>query len=157
MTDHAALARQLIDDNLYLALGTADADGKPWVSPVYFVPQDYRHFYWVSSPDTRHSGNIAARPEVSLAIFDSRVAVGKAQALYVEATAARISDDELEQAMAIYNSRLDPERHFTLPELQGEGLFRLYRATAVEHSVLIRGGDPEYGTGADSRRVVALD
>lgn len=30
MTDHAALAKRLIDDNLYMALGAADATGVPW-------------------------------------------------------------------------------------------------------------------------------
>jgi uncharacterized protein YhbP (UPF0306 family) len=157
MRDHAALAREVIDANLYLALGTADADGKPWVTPVYFVPDEYRRFYWASSPTTRHSQNLAVRSAVSLAIFDSSVAVGKAQAVYVEATAAQVPDDELEPAAAIYNSRLDEGRGFELDELRGDGLFRLYCATAKEHSVLIRGGDPEYGTGADSRLVIALD
>jgi hypothetical protein len=35
-------------------------------------------------------------------------------------------------------------------------LFRLYRATVTEHSVLIRGGDPDHGRGADSRMTVFL-
>jgi hypothetical protein len=36
------------------------------------------------------------------------------------------------------------------------GLFRLYRATATEHSVLIRGSDPEDGKGADSRLAITI-
>lgn len=35
-------------------------------------------------------------------------------------------------------------------------LFRLYRATATEHSVLNRGSDPTYGKGADSRLTITL-
>jgi hypothetical protein len=73
MTDHTAMARRLIDENVYMVLGTADARG-------------------CRGPD----------------------------------------------------------------ELVAPGRFRLYRATAIVHSVLIRGGDPEYGKGADSRLVVSL-
>jgi predicted pyridoxine 5'-phosphate oxidase superfamily flavin-nucleotide-binding protein len=32
--DHDALARAVIDANLYMVLGTADEDGRPWVTPV---------------------------------------------------------------------------------------------------------------------------
>ena len=61
------LARTIIDSNRYMALGTADTDGRPWVSPVWFASEDYKHFHWVSSPDARHSQNVAARPEVAIA------------------------------------------------------------------------------------------
>jgi len=33
-----AHARVIIEANLYLTLGTADSDGRPWTSPVYFRP-----------------------------------------------------------------------------------------------------------------------
>lgn len=156
MTDHAALAKRLIDDNLYMALGTADAAGVPWVSPVYFTPHYHREFYWVSGPETRHSRNIAARPDVSIAIFDSQVVIGTAEAVYISATAEQVPDEELEKAAAIYNNRLPTQKHFNLPDLLPPALFRLYRATATEHSVLIRGSDPEHGKGADSRLVITL-
>jgi hypothetical protein len=82
MTDLAELARATIDANRYMALGTADENGHPWVSPVWFASEDYRSFHWISS--------------------------------------------------------------------------RLYRATASEHFVLIRGRDPERGSGVDRRERVAL-
>jgi hypothetical protein len=46
---------------------------------------------------------------------------------------------------------LPETKRFETGELLAPSLFRLYRATATEHSVLIRGGDPKYGRGADSR------
>ena len=80
-------ARTIIDSNRYMALGTADSDGHPWVSPVWFASEDYAHFHWVSSPDARHSRKIAARPEVAIVIFDSTVPVGGAQAVYMSGLA----------------------------------------------------------------------
>ena len=44
-----AMARAIIDSNRYMALGTADASGLPWVSPVWYAPAEYRESFWVSS------------------------------------------------------------------------------------------------------------
>lgn len=78
-------ARSVIDANRYMALGTADEAGHPWVTPVWFASEDYRHFHWVSSPDAKHSRYLAAHPEVAITIFDSSVPVGGAQAVYMKA------------------------------------------------------------------------
>lgn len=156
MPEPADLARQVITANDYLALGTADPSGTPWVSPVYYTPDGYTDFYWASSPDTRHSRNIARRPEVSIAIYDSHSPIGGAEAVYLSAIAVQVPDAELERAAAIYHGRLPSDKHFAPGDLRAPGLFRLYRATVVEHSVLIRGSDPRYGRGADSRMTVTL-
>jgi Pyridoxamine 5'-phosphate oxidase len=58
----ADIARRLIRSNMYLTLGSADGAGSPWVSPVFYVAQGHAQFLWVSSPDARHSRNVAARP-----------------------------------------------------------------------------------------------
>src|SRR4029453_5488499 len=91
-TDELAdVARRGIDANRYMALGTADASGHPWVTPVWFASEDYRQFHWVSSPEARHSRNLEARSEVAIAIFDSTVPVGGAQAVYMAGTAAELT------------------------------------------------------------------
>ncbi|MFD0532754.1 pyridoxamine 5'-phosphate oxidase family protein [Actinomadura luteofluorescens] len=83
-----ALARTVIDGNRYMTLGTSEADHRPRLSPVYFTHAGYRTFYWVSSPDARHSGNIAARPEVAIVIYDSTVEIGQGRAVYIDAVAS---------------------------------------------------------------------
>src|ERR687896_168645 len=77
----ADVARSVIDANRYMALGTADEKGHPWVTPVWFASEDDRNFHWVSSPDAKHSRNLAAEPRVE--IFDrvSRLDHGRAYAL----------------------------------------------------------------------------
>ena len=59
--------------SVYMTLATADADGVPWASPVWYATEDGRDFYWVSDPGARHSRNIAQRPEIAIVIFDSTV------------------------------------------------------------------------------------
>jgi nitroimidazol reductase NimA-like FMN-containing flavoprotein (pyridoxamine 5'-phosphate oxidase superfamily) len=57
-----AMARSIIDSNRYMTLATADESGLPWASPVWYASAEYREFFWVSSPDVRHSRNLATRP-----------------------------------------------------------------------------------------------
>ena len=33
-----AIARMIIDPNRFMTLGTADEEGVPWVSPVWYAP-----------------------------------------------------------------------------------------------------------------------
>ena len=61
----AAAALALIDRSQYMTLATADAEGNPWASPVWFAHQDYTEFLWVSRPEARHSQNIEARPAMA--------------------------------------------------------------------------------------------
>ncbi|AXK34593.1 pyridoxamine 5'-phosphate oxidase family protein [Streptomyces armeniacus] len=149
-------ARGVVDANKYMALGTADETGSPWVSPVYFTPDSYSDFYWVSSPEARHSLNIAGRPEVSIVIFDSSVPIGSAEAVYVTALAEEVPVRELERCAEVYGVRLPEARRIAPDELRAPADLRLYRASATDQSLLIRGGDPDFGRGVDSRLPVTL-
>jgi nitroimidazol reductase NimA-like FMN-containing flavoprotein (pyridoxamine 5'-phosphate oxidase superfamily) len=154
----SGLARSVIDANRYMALGTADENGRPWVSPVWFASEDYRRFHWVSSPEARHSQNLSARPEVAIAVYDSSVAPGTAEAVYMSGRAEELTGDELERGIELFDrvSQKDLARQWGLSDVQPPSLLRLYRATALEHFVLVRGRDPKRGTGVDRRERVAL-
>jgi nitroimidazol reductase NimA-like FMN-containing flavoprotein (pyridoxamine 5'-phosphate oxidase superfamily) len=53
--DLDAVARAILDANHYMTLGTADLDGRPRVSPVFFAAAPgYRELYWISSPEATH-------------------------------------------------------------------------------------------------------
>jgi nitroimidazol reductase NimA-like FMN-containing flavoprotein (pyridoxamine 5'-phosphate oxidase superfamily) len=136
-----AVARGIIDDNRYMALGTADETGRPWVSPVYYAPDGYRTFYWVSSPERWHSSNVAVRPEVSLVVFNSQVAIGEGQAVYMAATAGELTGEELERGIETFSrvSQRHGAKAWTIEDVRPPAPLRLYRATVSEHWVL----DPE--------------
>lgn len=135
--DLAAHARAIIDANLYLTLGTADPDGRPWTSPVYFAAAGAREFYWVSAADARHSRHLAERPQVSMVIFDSTVAPYHGRALYAVGEARELSGSDLERALGTYPR---PEGRgvtsVTLDEVTAPAPYRLYRATASDLWVL---------------------
>jgi nitroimidazol reductase NimA-like FMN-containing flavoprotein (pyridoxamine 5'-phosphate oxidase superfamily) len=152
----AARGRQIVAGNTYLTLATADAAGRPWASPVCFTPDGHERYLWASSPEARHSHNIAARPEVALTIFDSTVAIGQGEAVYVSARASVVPDDELESAAAVFAGRFQELAGYTSSELRPPSSLRLYQAVVSECSVLLRGADPRNPAGIDARVVVIL-
>ncbi|MFF1573201.1 pyridoxamine 5'-phosphate oxidase family protein [Leifsonia sp. NPDC058292] len=140
---------RVIAANLYLVVATTDDDGRPWVSPVFFAPLGEESLCWVSSPDSRHSRNIAQRPDVAITVFDSGVAVGRAEAAYFEATASRASADDLPEALSALNGRLPVGKQVAESDLEPEGPMVLYRADIDRRFVLVRGGDPERKNALD--------
>jgi nitroimidazol reductase NimA-like FMN-containing flavoprotein (pyridoxamine 5'-phosphate oxidase superfamily) len=138
VTDPAATARAIIDATAYMVLGTADEAGHPWVSPVWFAPAGYSEFIWVSRPETRHSLNIAARPELSIVIFDSTVPIDSGQGVYMSAAARQLPRDEWSAALETFNRRSLAQggTEWTLDDVQSPAPLRLYAASASEHWIL---------------------
>ena len=155
MTDLAALARQTLSANRFMVLGTVDPSGRPRVSPVWFSMVDHSDIYWLSNPDSHHSRNIADRPGVSIVVFDSSADPHTGQAVYLEATAERVPEDELEDACAVAFRDVDEALSFT-PESLADEPFVLYRAHVTAAEVHVRGRDHEDGTGSDQRVPVEL-
>ncbi|MFB9308611.1 putative pyridoxine 5'-phosphate oxidase superfamily flavin-nucleotide-binding protein [Agromyces hippuratus] len=132
------MARRLIEQNTYLTLATADADGRPWASPVWFAARGLSEFFWVSRTARRHSHNIAARPEVALVVFDSTAPVGRAEAVYVDAVAQQVDEADLAAALAVY-SGCSVEQGlpaWDAAAVTGDAPHRLYVARATEVFVL---------------------
>jgi Pyridoxamine 5'-phosphate oxidase len=153
-----ATARAIVDANLYMVLGTVDRDGRPWVSPVYYATADYRRFYWISSPEVRHSRNLAGRPDTSIVIFDSRVPAYTGQAVYMSAMAEELAGDDLERGLEVYPGPAERGgRAVTAAEVLPPAPYRLYRATASQHSILCpwpSGPCPVHGPAHDHRVAV---
>jgi hypothetical protein len=135
------VARTIIDENHYMVLGTADEGGRPWVSPVYYAPSAYAELYWVSSPEAQHSRNLAARPELSVVVFDSQAPVGEGQGVYMSAVAEELTGVDAGRGIEIFSrvSASHGARPWTLEDVQDPAALRLYRARVSEHWVL----DPE--------------
>ncbi len=134
-----AVAKKVVDTNLYMTLGTADESGTPWVSPVYFVAADtYREFYWASKTDTAHSRNLAVRAGMSIVIFDSQVPVYQGRAVFLKAVGEELAGEDLAAGIEVYNG---PSASRGVPPLdredvEGAAVYRLYRATVSEHFTL---------------------
>lgn len=156
-----AVARAIIDANVYMTLGTADAAGRPWASPVYYACVDYREFYWMSSLEATQVRNIGVRPEISIVIFDSQIPVGSGQAVYMSAVAGPVPDDEIDRVLEVYPGPADRGGTPITAELvRAPSPYRLWRATVARHSVLCplsaRRPCPVHGRISDHRTIVNL-
>jgi hypothetical protein len=125
-------ARAIIDAGRYMTLATADADGVPWASPVWYAPDGYSELLWVSDPDARHSRNLAVRPELAIVIFDTTVPPLQGQAVYMTARAEEAGPADL----GVFSERSIAQGlgAWTAAEL-GDRL-RPYRAVVSQHWML---------------------
>jgi hypothetical protein len=139
IAERETMARAIIDGNGYMTLGTADADGLPWASPVWYAPASYREFFWVSRAGARHSRNIAVRPDVGIVIFDSTVPISTGKAVYLAARAEQVTAaGEIERGMSVFSRRSLERggREWTPDDVAPDAALCLYRAMASEQFVL---------------------
>jgi nitroimidazol reductase NimA-like FMN-containing flavoprotein (pyridoxamine 5'-phosphate oxidase superfamily) len=127
------IAKKILDGSSYVVLATADADGVPWATPVWFATEDYRRLYWVSAPEARHSRNIAVRPEIGMVVYDSTVAPLNGQAVYMSGIAAQVDEGlEVYSRVSVRSGLAE----WGEERVSGESRLRLYRADVTEHSIL---------------------
>jgi hypothetical protein len=144
-SDAGRTVRDIVEANKYLVLATADATGRPWSSPVYFAHDDFTRFFWVSSPDVTHSRNIAVRPEVGIAVFDSQVAIGTGQGAYMSGVAGVVEDDT-DLGLEVFSRRSVAHggRVWTSEDVAPAAGMRLYQATVDAHWILAKDGKPDH-------------
>lgn len=135
--DLDAHARALMEANRYVTLGTADADGMPWVTPVYFASADYAEIFWMSNSDAQHSRNLAARPQLSMVIYDSTVPPYHGRAVYLSGTAAELTGRDLDRGVEIYPGEASRGGGpVSVEDVTAPSAWRLYRATVATAFVL---------------------
>jgi hypothetical protein len=134
-------ARRLIDVASNMTLATVGADGRPWVSPVFYVPDSRYDLYWTSEVSARHSENIRATGQGAIVIVepdpDARV-----DAVYMDAEVTELVDaTEIVRAIAIMRSKSQPERWMvtTAGDVSGDGPWRIYRARPLGMDVRTTG------------------
>jgi hypothetical protein len=141
--NNAHHARTVLDDTSYAVLATADADGRPWATPVWFAPDGLDRIYWLSWPGSRHSQLIGHRPEVALTVFDSHAVPNDGAAFYATAQARQCPDDQLDDGLSVLNRRALAQGigEFTRERVVGGSRLRLYVAEIVEAWVLDQDAD----------------
>lgn len=112
MNDLVARAQRLLEANQYLTLATADADGRPWSSTVWYAawqpapPGDAwaLELIWLSLPEALHSQNLEVRPEIGISVFDSSQPAGTGDGLQLAARAGLVPDERLDEAVAVFSA-----------------------------------------------------
>ena len=130
-----AVSTSIIESNRFMTLATADAEGQPWASPVWYAHAKHREFFWVSSPEARHSRNLAVRRRLAIVIFDSHC-TGGWNAVYMSASGEEL--DDVDDAIEIFTRRSEAQGFgsWTRDDVLASARHRLYRAVASECFVL---------------------
>ncbi|MGH3334705.1 MAG: pyridoxamine 5'-phosphate oxidase family protein [Nocardioides sp.] len=138
-----ATFERIVVANQYMTLATGDADGLPWASPVWYAAGGDDEFVWASDPAARHSRNLAVRPQLAIAIFDSHQAPGTGRGVYIAAHGEPVADDHMDRAIKIFSDKLvaNGGEPWTRSDVHPPSRLRLYRAVANERYVLSSGKD----------------
>jgi uncharacterized protein YhbP (UPF0306 family) len=105
--DMRPVLREFLASQSTLALATAgDEDGRPQVVPLFFVSDDDFNLFWISSPDSRHSANVAAWNDVAAAIYAHTWDWAGIKGVQIEGDAMPVTDDdERASALALYEAK----------------------------------------------------
>ena len=94
----------LFEGTVVGSVATITDEGKPWSTPLHIAFDD-QNAYWLSSPDTVHSKNIAERPDVSIAIWSRNKNTGLKGA-YIQTKARALEGDEAAKGHKIFEETL---------------------------------------------------
>ena len=97
------IAREIINNNVYLTLGTTDGN-IPWTAPLFFAVSDDYTFYFISQMDSLHTQHVLQNPQISFAIFDSHQKEGTGNGVQGSGKAYLLKDEELSEAFKWYHT-----------------------------------------------------
>lgn len=126
--DRIEKAKKIISNILYITLATSARDCEPWNTPVYSAYDEKYNFYWVSSPQSRHSKNIKENGKVAIVIYNSSDPEGAGEGVYVQAKACELTDaSEIERALKLlYERKNKPVK--PVADFVGDSPRRVYKA-----------------------------
>ena len=131
--NHSKLAKDILQNNIYMTLATASKTGRPWASPVYYCIDRNYNFYYISQLNSRHCRNIFNKPTVAFAIFDSHQKEGTGNGIQGIGKARLLHDREIFKALKWYKTsfvELKPES-FT-----GKAPYRLFKIKPAHFYIL---------------------
>ena len=150
--------RYLIGTTQHMVVASADSSGKPWISPVFFAPDEQNSLYWVSSKTALHSENIRGRPAVAIAIFGP-MPDGDTDGVYIDAMAHELGPGvQLEKAITSLRQRPQPPK-FTINnegDVLGSACWRVYVATPLSIAKRVDAVDAQSGQAITVRKLVKL-
>lgn len=91
-----------------MTLATTGPDGAPQAAAVFYAVDEALNLYFLSSPNSRHSQNLAREPRVAAAVHADGLAWQSIQGLQIEGTAQQVQGaHELAHAAQVYGRRFE--------------------------------------------------
>jgi uncharacterized protein YhbP (UPF0306 family) len=98
-----AQVREFLRAHNVAALATCSGE-EPWAAAVFYV-SDWPALFFLSSPTSRHSLNLAANPRVALTVQDDCADWQGIRGIQIEGVVVKISGEEEEQARRLYGEK----------------------------------------------------
>ncbi len=93
--DYKKILDEILGENNYLCLATADKNGNPWASPLISVHDTSYNFYFISHTKAKHSKNIKKSGKVWISIFNSTQILWNAFWVQASGTARKIDESDV--------------------------------------------------------------
>lgn len=156
MDDKLAMqAKKILNEVIYLTLGTVGEDNVPWVSPLFYAVDEKYNFYWISPKDSWHAKNNKFNKNASWVVFDTNAPKWEGQGVYFVGKCEEMANsDEVKMGLEYIFKRL--EEKIPVPEdFLGENQYRVYRGTYDK--AWITHDKTENGKTVDARAEIRLD
>lgn len=125
MTDLYSRIHAFLTGHSTMTLATSGADSAPQAAAVFYAADEALNLVFVSSPNSRHSLNLAQRPRVAATIQADNQAWQAIRGLQIEGAAHKVDGAaELAQAVKIYAGRFDFLRSLLDGETGGPAALR---------------------------------
>jgi len=103
MMDYEKTAGEIIENNLYMTLATADGD--PWIAPLFYTIDENYNIYFNSAEDSIHTQHIMKNPNVAVAIFDSTQKEGTATGLQIEGKVSLVYEENYKKIIELFHNK----------------------------------------------------
>ncbi len=101
MPDAKERVLRYLGDHNTMTLATWEAD-RPWASALFYASEGF-DLYFLSDPQSRHSVNLTANPQVSVTVQEDYHEWAQIKGVQLEGTAHVIeTEDELTRAVSVY-------------------------------------------------------
>jgi uncharacterized protein YhbP (UPF0306 family) len=101
-----------------MTLATVGPTGEPQAAAVFYAADEQLNLYFLSSPRSRHSENLAREPRIAATIHADKQSWQTIQGVQIEGTAHIVRDTrQIASAIKVYASRFD----FLQEPLAGSG------------------------------------
>ncbi len=97
--ENRGAVRAFLETQSTLALATVDEAGNPQAAPLFYISDDALNLYWLSSPTSRHSLNLAANKHVAATIYPTVWGWTEIRGLQIEGEAGIVRDDAHREAI----------------------------------------------------------
>ncbi len=108
MTELRQLLQAFLVQHNTMTLATVDPAGAPQAAAVFYAADDALNLYFLSSPNSRHSVNLAHQPRVAATVQADNQDWRSIQGLQIEGTAQMVEGAaELARAALLYAGRFE--------------------------------------------------